>query len=731
MPDNFESPQRLPPGLGLEREEECARVAQLLVEYGGPMSIATLLDSIELRFRARFGETMTMSPFELLADLTSKKLVSRSGDAVTAMQSRSGDFVLFVSCVHTVLQEAEKTCVSSNAIADLWAQYQSDPKYEHRFPFLSSFLRRHGFSCLDTALQNLCEVEMVSSAKMADQNDRSPHETEPARAINATPSKRTTTSSGVMKIAYRLATDPRSAATVSARSDAVLLKGDEKVVPASSNAFETSDALQGNTTPPQFFSPPSVQEEIVNLYTNGTTVARLGRERDDQAWLRPGASQKAAQDCWERRDTKSERPAISAAKSPAWYQRELASPADLASDPAHHTTDVPADLLSDPGTLRRALEILAIVNNQVAPAPPTASTATTASMQGRLWEELYQASTNNATWSTSLTNAKPDDVNYHGALHRNGNRGGAFSPPTSSYYNNYGGGKPGSSSSWNNYNTGGRMNRGLSWQQHQYNNNFGAAKNSATSATLATEQIMASSTNKDKLQYATPQKNSSGPGGNTTSRCTEVLSVSGLRRTSENGFPGGNEELADRPVFTPTLLVPQGDVAEYATKLAVVSPHNLAEQNVKSASRDSHDQEAIVNETSGRALRTGGYSTGGTTNPGMQRLAMETQRFVLSREQKSCTVEEAAREPGIKAAWKAIGRVPLWKLVKQFPADIQVQQKQQVDGSWRIFAAKADCEDEEKSGSEGGTTKKPDAGHTCAASTSVANPAAAAVDAEN
>lgn len=60
------------------------------------------------------------------------------------------------------------------------------------------------------------------------------------------------------------------------------------------------------------------------------------------------------------------------------------------------------------------------------------------------------------------------------------------------------------------------------------------------------------------------------------------------------------------------------------------------------------------------------------------------ERVVVAflQEHGEVTMDAAARDAGVKEAWKEVGRVPLWKLLKQFPDS--VFQKQQSDGVWKI-----------------------------------------------
>merc|ERR1712194_941473 len=48
----------------------------------------------------------------------------------------------------------------------------------------------------------------------------------------------------------------------------------------------------------------------------------------------------------------------------------------------------------------------------------------------------------------------------------------------------------------------------------------------------------------------------------------------------------------------------------------------------------------------------------------------------------SATLDELARSDEIKQCWKQVGRIPLWKLLKQFPT--VMEQKQQSNGVWLI-----------------------------------------------
>ncbi|CAD7956268.1 unnamed protein product [Amoebophrya sp. A25] len=162
-------PMRAPPGLGsVLQGDEAARVGRIMMEYGSKMPVSVFLDTIANKYWARFGEKLQSAPYELMTELRSNKVLKRDGEGIVATASRPGDFVLFVSCVQTVLSEAA-TPLSAQDVEAAWIRYQADPAYEDRFALLSSFLRRHEFKSLGGVLDNICEVdfEMRHSDGMA------------------------------------------------------------------------------------------------------------------------------------------------------------------------------------------------------------------------------------------------------------------------------------------------------------------------------------------------------------------------------------------------------------------------------------------------------------------------------------------------------------------------------------------------------------------------------------
>jgi len=57
--------------------------------------------------------------------------------------------------------------------------------------------------------------------------------------------------------------------------------------------------------------------------------------------------------------------------------------------------------------------------------------------------------------------------------------------------------------------------------------------------------------------------------------------------------------------------------------------------------------------------------------------------YFTKYELEEAILDNVCRDSDVKAAWKKIGRVPLWKLVKQFPRDMN--QRQMADGSWKLW----------------------------------------------
>jgi len=53
-----------------------------------------------------------------------------------------------------------------------------------------------------------------------------------------------------------------------------------------------------------------------------------------------------------------------------------------------------------------------------------------------------------------------------------------------------------------------------------------------------------------------------------------------------------------------------------------------------------------------------------------------------SNSPRTVTLDTLARDPDIHDTWKRIGRVPLWKLLKQFSG--VMEQRQQSDGFWKV-----------------------------------------------
>jgi len=71
-----------------------------------------------------------------------------------------------------------------------------------------------------------------------------------------------------------------------------------------------------------------------------------------------------------------------------------------------------------------------------------------------------------------------------------------------------------------------------------------------------------------------------------------------------------------------------------------------------------------------------------STEKEMQSLRLAVLQFFEENNRSSATVDELAMAPRVKSAWKAIGRIPLWKLLKQFPHVLK--QQQQPSGVWLI-----------------------------------------------
>ncbi|CAD7948681.1 unnamed protein product [Amoebophrya sp. A25] len=68
---------------------------------------------------------------------------------------------------------------------------------------------------------------------------------------------------------------------------------------------------------------------------------------------------------------------------------------------------------------------------------------------------------------------------------------------------------------------------------------------------------------------------------------------------------------------------------------------------------------------------------------GMQVLRAAILAYFTKYELEECNLDSMAKDADVKAAWKTIGRVPLWKLVKQFPCDMS--QRQLADGTWKLW----------------------------------------------
>ncbi|CAD7960306.1 unnamed protein product [Amoebophrya sp. A120] len=67
----------------------------------------------------------------------------------------------------------------------------------------------------------------------------------------------------------------------------------------------------------------------------------------------------------------------------------------------------------------------------------------------------------------------------------------------------------------------------------------------------------------------------------------------------------------------------------------------------------------------------------------MQSLKKAILNYFCKYELEEAVLDRVCKDHDVKSAWKEIGRVPLWKLVKQFPSDMT--QRQLADGTWKLW----------------------------------------------
>jgi len=148
------------------------------------------------------------------------------------------------------------------------------------------------------------------------------------------------------------------------------------------------------------------------------------------------------------------------------------------------------------------------------------------------------------------------------------------------------------------------------------------------------------------------------------------------------------------PSKEPTVTTPE---PTFSKELANVTPPTTA-KCLSDQDSNGKISKTPPNAAAGAAPFTPspkGGSTVGLTNmqksppasgASMQALKQSVLDYFVARKREMATMDELAFDPTIKTHWKAIGRIPLWKLLKQFPSELQ--QQQQVQGVWLISVAK-------------------------------------------
>jgi len=712
-------------------------VTQLVMEHG-PWSIGSFLDHVGTKFWNRFSDALVTPPFELLGKLTSTGAVVREGSTLQCSKGRTGDFVIFVACVKVILDEADGP-LSARAIESLWSRYQSDPRHEDRFPLLASFLRRHGFTDFDTLLSNLSELERVeagsttthpsdinsctpkssskspsssssncplyrltASTQRAMSDRSSSNKTPPPRTLKLADfvggqgvgdvepqvvqgegSRRPGAEADVTVFNGTIASLPSdlgktnpllrsgSVNNLANKRNKSVTFGDEDEQDAGSDSSKPGGGtsasgalahLPESATPyagklhadgssasfsgkkPKFF-PGLGQEEsmnpnscpgsspgpktgtttasagdqdqwpVVDAYAAGVEAARNLFTAGDDDWYPdpstyPGGAMYAnGIPCWGEQGAMQEAGWYNYGGSGASSQMmsELNTVAETpgsGSSPTLNFAD-PSELLSDPGRVRRAMEILSIVNQHQSGADPHGC---------------------GAPWMNGTQGGFGGDVNM---ISCNG-------------YNASFVGDVGAAATAKFWQVPTCPPPPLAVQPQQ---NLAAGGGSAPASPplprLPPTMGTTSSTTQQQYQanhFATPQKKWKPPGGGN-------LAGSGgseLMQNSSSLF-----STPDKSVWKPP-------------------PPPRATPSLKPSATNS----------TGRPNGSPPLSS----EPAMRKLERVVVAFL--KEHGEVTMDAAARDAGVKEAWKEVGRVPLWKLLKQFPDS--VFQKQQSDGVWKI-----------------------------------------------
>eukprot|EP00392_Amoebophrya_sp_AT5.2_P014279 g14426.t1 len=584
----------------------------------GPWSIGSFLDHVGTKFWNRFSDALVTPPFELLGKLTSTGAVVREGSTLQCSKGRTGDFVIFVACVKVILDEADGP-LSARAIESLWSRYQSDPRHEDRFPLLASFLRvgdvepqvvqgegsRRPGAEADVTVFNGTIASLPSDLGKTNPLLRS-------GSVNNLANKRNKSVTFGDEDEQDAGSDSSKPGGGTSASGA-LAHLPESATPYAGKLHADGSSASFSGKKPKFF-PGLGQEESMNPNScpgsspgpkTGTTTASAGDQDQWPVVDAYAAGVEAARNLFTAGDDDWYNYGGSGASSQMMSElNTVAETPGSGSSPTLNFAD-PSELLSDPGRVRRAMEILSIVNQHQSGADPHGC---------------------GAPWMNGTQGGFGGDVNM---ISCNG-------------YNASFVGDVGAAATAKFWQVPTCPPPPLAVQPQQ---NLAAGGGSAPASPplprLPPTMGTTSSTTQQQYQanhFATPQKKWKPPGGGN-------LAGSGgseLMQNSSSLF-----STPDKSVWKPP-------------------PPPRATPSLKPSATNS----------TGRPNGSPPLSS----EPAMRKLERVVVAFL--KEHGEVTMDAAARDAGVKEAWKEVGRVPLWKLLKQFPDS--VFQKQQSDGVWKI-----------------------------------------------